>query len=260
MNDDRASDFEVVGFDGTPFVECGRSLPVVRRKADGMHAVLRLSTRGSPSAWHSAEEADEFAAAGRWTRLSAPLELPRPHAAGSGGPLDRRPMVVYAARTFLDAAGLVEWPTRVRDEAFAWRPLDPDRDSVRASAGFDDTVVGLMDEWASALLDRFDENFRRGSHLEPLHRIADFALCAAESRPLRWKAYTRLAIAQKPDVVRPTFDRFIKPEFPGATWENLMNDIQDLGDVLKRPVPPAATKEKLKGIANLGPIDLKLVG
>ncbi len=259
MNHLDADDLDVVGFNGTP-IECGRSFPVVRRKSDGMQAVLKLSARGAPLSWVHAEEAAEFAAAGRWTRLLTPLELPRPGNANPEGSLDRQPMVVYAARSFLDAAGLIQWPTRVRDEAFEWRPLDPDRDSVRASAGFDDTVVGLMDEWAGALLDRFDENFRRGSHLEPLHRIADFALCAAESRPLRWKAYTRLAIAQKPDVVRPTFDRFIKPEFPGATWEKLMNDIQDLGDVLKRPVPPAATKEKLKGIANVGPIDLKLVG
>jgi hypothetical protein len=46
---------------GAPLVQCGRALPVVRRKSDSMHCVLRLSEKDAAIAWHDEDEAVSFA-------------------------------------------------------------------------------------------------------------------------------------------------------------------------------------------------------
>ena len=55
----KASEIEIVGFNGVPLVESGRSLPVARRKSDGEFCVLDLS-RGSIN-WYGPDEAAGFA-------------------------------------------------------------------------------------------------------------------------------------------------------------------------------------------------------
>jgi hypothetical protein len=42
-----ADELKIVGFNGAPPVECGRSLPVVRRGSDGMYCVLDLARGGA---------------------------------------------------------------------------------------------------------------------------------------------------------------------------------------------------------------------
>ena len=55
-----AGDLEIVGFNGAPLVECGRSLPVVRRTSDGTYCVLDLARGGAVPSCHSQDEANAF--------------------------------------------------------------------------------------------------------------------------------------------------------------------------------------------------------
>ncbi len=61
MNDRRDEELEIVGFNGSPLVECGRALPVVRRPSDGMYCVLQSLPTDSPQSWHTEEEAAAYA-------------------------------------------------------------------------------------------------------------------------------------------------------------------------------------------------------
>jgi hypothetical protein len=47
MNEIGNADLEIVGFNGSPVVECGRALAVARRKADEMHCVLGSAADGA---------------------------------------------------------------------------------------------------------------------------------------------------------------------------------------------------------------------
>jgi hypothetical protein len=89
--------------------------------------------------------------------------------------------------------------------------------------------------------------YRIGRDRQYLMRIADFALCAARSRDLRWRAYTYFATVQESDRVKGTFDTFIQREFPDASWEDFLKAASDLGTwlghaapVVSRPGPPSS--------------------
>ena len=72
-----STELEIVGFDGKPLVECGRALPVARRKADGKHYVIGLTDGLEYLQWYPQEVADEFANEQRWTLFGSPLNLPK---------------------------------------------------------------------------------------------------------------------------------------------------------------------------------------
>ena len=261
-----ADQLEIVGFRGAPLVECSRAMPVARRKSDRMHCVLNSVEDDAALSWHDEEEAAEFARAGRWTPLREPLPLPRSCVSVPDLRLLRQPMVFFAARSFLDAAGVVTWPTRFRDEVFVWRPLEPNGDSIQAACGSAEVVEALLDHWAGALKERFDAMRRHGRDQTSLKRIADFMLCAARNRPLRWQAYLRYAMVQEPEKVQRTFDAFTHREFPDASWQTYLDEIKNLDQVLKsvpvaEPGPVltssrAVTLSKLCGIGNRQPEDV----
>lgn len=266
MNGLRSDDLEIAGFNGSPLVECDYTLPVARRKSDGMYCVLESVEASATLAWHHEGEAAEFARAGRWTRLREPLSFPRSCLSERDGRLVREPTVVYAAHVVLEEAGRLEWPTAFRGELFLWRRLEGYDDSMQAACGSAETVEALLDEWATGLEQRFNVMYHEGRDMDSLKRVADFMLCAAVSRPIRWQAYLRYAMAQKPDRVRPTFDAFTRNEFPNVSWEGFLDHFKSLREVLKArsvysPQSSAssstvATRVKLRGIANQPPINV----
>jgi hypothetical protein len=217
-----AADLEVVGMNGAPLVQCGSTLPVVQRKSDGMHCVLRLSDGDEPLAWHEQSEADQLADAGRWTPFDHPLYLPQSCQSAQGGTVSRQPMIVYADEAMLDAADRLPRPPLLAGEYMIWRTLRGNRPEIQAACAAEETVASLLNDWARALLKRFDAMHRLGRDETYLRHIADLALCAASERPLRWKLYQRYAMAQEHDRVRRTFDTFISREFPDVTWEDFI--------------------------------------
>jgi hypothetical protein len=268
MNAIRNGDVEIVGFNGAPAVECGRALAVARRKSDGMHCVLKSAEDAAGFSWYDEEEAAAFAKARRWTKLREPLPLHRSSVSSPDGRVALQPMVVFAARAFLDTAGQVAWPSVFRHEILLWRGLEQGHDSIRASCASAGTVESLLDDWAVGLKERYNAMYHQGREQASLKRVADFMLCSARSRPLRWQAYLRYAMVQDPDRVRQTFDAFTKNEFPDVPWEAYLDQIRSMGDVLKAvPVMqshPAAqsssslARGKLGGIGRRPPLDVQL--
>ncbi len=257
-------ELEIVGFNGAPLVECGRSLPVARRKADRMHCVLELRPGGPPPAWYAEEEAAAYAADQRWTMLEKPLLLPRSCQARNDG-LTVQPMVVFADDGLLDYADRITHCELWENEYLMWRQLKDHPASVRAACASAEAVESLLDDWAAALIKRFDATFRLSQDREYLRRIADYALSAARSRTLRWRAHLRYATAQDRDCVRRTFDRVIGREFPAASWDDFIREVGnfvDAANALPAPAPaPAASsssgataRSNIRGIATASPV------
>jgi hypothetical protein len=267
MNDLRRDELKIVGFNGTPLVECGRALPVARRSSDGMHCVLQLPADGAPLAWYAENEAAAYTKAGRWTVFASPVLVPRACFSESGGHVVRQPMVIFADEAMLDTADRLPHRHLYRDEYLIWRRLNGHPDTTQAACGSAETVEQLLDDWALGLLKRFDAMYHLGRDPAYLKRIADFALCAAKSRPLRWRSYLRYASVQDADRVRRTFESFIHREFPNVTWDAFLNEVKSLCDVLQA-VPrveaqpaasssPATALPKLRDIAAARPLGLE---
>jgi hypothetical protein len=270
MNNTAADDLEIVGFNGRPAVACGRALPVGRRETDGMYCVLHLRKDGGSPAWYGAEEADGYRANGQWTMFASPLFVPGSCRDETRQRLVRQPMVVYADEGMLDTADRLPRPPLPSGEYLIWRNLAGHADSIQAACGSDETIEKLLDNWGAALIERFDAMYRLGREPDYLKRIADFGLCAAKNRPLRWKCYLRYATAQAtqaPDHVRRTFDTFTHREFPDVPWQDFIDQLSSLCDVLgavpARPVPatptrsqPATALPKVHDITAVKPIQI----
>jgi len=259
-------DLEIVGFNGAPLVECGRALPIARRKSDGMHCVLELRQDGSPPNWHGEQEAADYADAQRWTLFETPVFVPRSCCLDTKECPPRQPMVVFADETMLDTADRLPRPPMPGDDYLIWRRLKGYSDRVRAACGSAETVEPLLNDWACALLKRFDAMYSLGRDCEYLKRIADFALCAAKERSLRWRSYLRYATAQEADRVRSTFEKFTRREFPDVGWEAFVTELECLRDVLRAipartpdppspPSHPSTALPKMRGIAAARPIE-----
>jgi hypothetical protein len=267
MNDVRHDDFEIVGFNGRPLVECGRALPVVRRQSDGLYCILQVLPEGASAAWLSEDEASTYAKSGRWTKFASPILLGQTCFSESDGRLVGQPMVVYADERLLDTADRLPRPDSYHSERLYWRRLSDHDDAIQAACGSAATIEKLMDEWASGLSKRFDAMYHLRRDPVYLKRIADFALCSARSRMLRWKAYLRYASVQDPDRVQRTFETFTHREFPDVAWEVFLNEVKGLCDVLQAvprmetptapPSSPATVLPKVRGIAAVSPIHLE---
>src|SRR5687768_12592326 len=99
-----ADDLEIVGFNGTPLVECGRALPVVRRKSSDRFFKLSVQSGGTPALECDRRQLQSFSNEGRLTLLARPIPLPIVLTAGLGS-ASRQPMVLWVSQGLLDAAG-----------------------------------------------------------------------------------------------------------------------------------------------------------
>ena len=226
-----SSELEIVGFNGKPLVECGRALPVARRKADGQHCVLDLTNGPENLQWYPQEVGYQFANEHRWTLFGSPLNLPK-KCFDETQSFVERPMVVYTNQRLLDYADRQFLPEMWNKEYLIWKKLTSSHDDYQATCGTSSCIETLMNDWANGLLKRFDAMLRIGRDNEYLLRVADFALCAAIDRPVRWEAYLRYSLAQKPDKVRRTFNSLIGREFKDVTWEDFIENRHKLSDVL----------------------------
>ncbi|MDA1051264.1 MAG: hypothetical protein O3C40_12400 [Planctomycetota bacterium] len=259
MKELSAIDLEIVGFNGAPLVECGRALPIARRKSDGTHAVLDLSDGVARLNWHSEGEAAALLANGRWTKLEKSVFVPQSCCEGAGQFVNQ-PMVIYADESMLDTADRLPRPPMPSGEYMIWRRLQSHPETVQAACGSAETVEKLLDDWGAALLKRFDAMYRIGRDDEYLKRIADFALCAARNKDLRWRAYSYFATVRESVRMRDTFATFIQREFPAANLEDFMNMAADLkawlghvAPLASQPGPPSSEPSsalpKVRGMA-----------
>jgi len=257
-----SSDLEIVGLNGVPSVECGRSLPVVRRESDGMYSVLKTVTDPAALSWYDEEDAAAFAESKRWTKLREPLPFRASYVSGEDGPLIRQPMMIHVAIELLAAAGLSARPETHSGESLLWNPLEQQDDEIRAACCSADCVEALLDAWGACLKKRFDEAYLLKTEKASLKRITDYMLCAARSRTLRWQAYLRHALAQQPEGVEQTFKFFTKNEFPDVSWDRFLEEIKVLGKVLAgmppaTSSPPITARAKLRDIATRPPIPVQ---
>lgn len=252
MNHLDANEIEIVGFNGEPLVECGRALPIARRKEEGNHCVLDLSRGPGTIIWHTENEARSFAQARRWTKLVRPVTVPS--ACVESGAIVAQPMVVFENEALLDVANRVPRPDRYDHEYLMWRNLIGWNISYFAACVSNSAVEAILDDWAEGLLQRFDAMIGMNRDRADLKRIADFALCAARAPILRWKSYLRYAATQEPDRLKQTFERFVSPEYPQVTWEDFTRAVRELRAsseaVLPFPPPPRTNPSH-------GPCDLR---
>ena len=257
-----AWNLDVAGLNGSPSVECGRALPIVRRKSDGLYAVFKTVVDPAALAWQSEEEAIAFADAKRWARLQQPIPIPASCVSQDAGQVIRQPMMIHVDSRLLTAAALGARPESYRGEPLQWGTVEGYPDDLSAACGSAENVEALLDQWGTRLKERFDELFGRTSQKESLKSIVNSMLCAARSRRLRWQAYLRLALVQSPETVEQTFRYFTKNEFPDVPWGAFLDQRKALGDVLtKTPSPTssslASARSKLQGIANRRPIPVQ---
>jgi hypothetical protein len=159
----------------------------------------------------------------------------------------------------------VPHPHLWQGEYLIWRRLKDYPASIQAACGSASNMETLLDNWAAGLLNRFDAMFRVVPDRTYLKRIADFALCAAKARSLRWKSYVRYALSQEPDRIRRTFDSFTHPEFPDVSWDAFLGVVKELREVLgviavATPAPAASSSvataaPKVRNIAAVQPIN-----
>ncbi len=266
MNSVKASEIEIVGFNGAPLVECGRSLPIAKRKSDGQHCVLDLNRGTDALVWHSQEEAASFAKARQWTELVRSVPVPNACVETSTGAITTQPMVIFENEMLLDVANRVPRPDHHDAQYLMWQALKGADSGNFAACASGPAVEAILDDWAEGLLKRFDSMIGMSRDRVDLKRIADFALCAARSRNLRWKAFLRYAATQEPGQVKRTFDRFTRAEFPNVSWDNFISERKTLQAVWdSQPVCPPVSQvsahcnsaaPKLAGIANEKPLEL----
>lgn len=266
MNTLQASEIEIVGFNGEPLVECGRSLPIAKRKSDGWHCVLDLSRGTDAIIWHSDKEAASFAKARQWTELARSVPVPNTCIETSTGTVTSQPMVIFENDVLLDVANRVPRPDLQAGQYLIWRTLKSASAGYFAACASGFAVEAILDDWAEGLLKRFDAMIGMSRDRADLKRIADFALCAARSRNLRWKSYVRYAATQEPDQLKRTFERFVLPEFPQVTWDGFINELKTLRsswDAVAVFPPPTRTNQShgltrcdLRGIATERPLIL----
>ncbi len=176
-------------------------------------------------------------------------------------------MVFFAEERMLDTADRLPRPEYCHDHRLIWRRLAGYPETLQAACGSSEAVEQLLDDWAQGLLRRFDALYHLGREPGYLKRIADFALCAARSRTLRWRAYLRYASVQEADRVRRMFKSFAHREFPGTSWEAFLEEVKSVCDGLgavprresqpARPSSAASALPQIRGIAGAAPTRLE---
>ena len=230
-----AGSVEVIGLNGATLVACGTSLPIVRRKSDGL--ICRLVV-GTVPQWLPESEFDRYLSEGRVSRLESAVPL---LSSGGDGPPDQ-PLVLFANTDVLKAAGVAlpsDWP----GAADTWTTVLGEAVTTWATCLPGNLAKQWLNDWASRLRDKIDDALARPrTDVEPgrstLLQWADLGLCAATAKPLRWQLYLRYGAAMEPDRVRRTFDTFVQREFPKCSWEFYLKEMTDLTDVVRAQPRP----------------------
>ena len=252
-------DIEVIGLNGSTLVECGTSLPIARRRCDGMICSFVIGT--VPLQWLPGAEFDRLIDEGRVCPFESPIPLPSP-AVGADAV---QPLVVYLNEQFVTTGGLV-LPSTWQETSCVWTRLRGEPVETWATCLPEHLAKGMLDDWAERLLVQLDRGIAdtaTGSNTAKLLRLADLGLCAATNQLLRWRLYLRYGAAMEPDRVRRTFDSFIQREFPTCTWKFYLKELKDCRAVLlTRPrMPPVNdVRHKLGGIAGIRRDEISLVG
>src|SRR5712691_10015138 len=185
-----ADDLEIVGFNGVPRVECGRALPVVRRKATDRFFKLSVRPGAAPPQECDRQQLEAFSREGRLTLFAHPLPLPRELNVGAGDAF-RQPMVLYVSQSFLDAAECSR-PEQHEGELLTWQQLPGCQPVAWVACASEVVVEHLLDLWARRLLQGADDFLaqEKGAWERAL-RMADLGLCAAVDPALRWRLFIR---------------------------------------------------------------------
>ena len=236
-------DLEIVGFNGAPLVECGRALPVARRKSTDRFFKLSVQREAAPPLESDRHQIEAFSKEGRLTLFQHPLPLPSGLAAESGD-ADRQLMILWVTQSFLDTAGCSR-PDEHKGEVFVWQQLPEREPAFWVACASDAAVEQLLNFWASQLLLRADDLLAQSQQdwARPL-RAADLGLCAAVNRTLRWRLWIRyaasLAWSPEPERVRRAFDNFVRVEFPRCSWEDFSREHASLSETLNARGPRRA--------------------
>ncbi len=256
MSELKADLIEIIGMNGVPAVECGRSLPIARRKADGFTCVLEISE--TVQQWESPERSQEYLGDGRWTSFKTPLPVPKSCVDQSNGVVSVQPMALFENDMLLDFAARRPRYDQFDGEYLQWRALLGPKEGYWGTCASEGVVERILNDWSKGLIQRFDSVHAQLDR-DDLRPVADFALCAARSKELRWQAYLRYALCLPADRLNRTFKRFIQPEFPKLTWESFSEELSRFRDSLNLVFPPAisavpveaATTQKSKKLGRL---------
>ena len=140
------NDLEVIGFNGTLRVECGRDLAIVHQLSTDRY--YRLVDGVMPPA-HTLAEIEAFESQGRLTRLPHPINLsPTPPFRRAG---KRLVEVVWYKDSFLAVLGISE-PLRYHGELLGWQSVSGGH--YRAACASGALVPNLLNVWGRSLLDQ----------------------------------------------------------------------------------------------------------
>jgi hypothetical protein len=246
-------DLEVIGFNGTPRVECGRDLAIVHQLSSDHYYRLDGS---APFVYHSAEEIAAFEQQGRLTRF--PHSIPLSQIAPFYRVGIRMAEVVWVRDSLLKQLGVSD-PQKYPGVLHNWQLLNS---SCRATCASGSGSRGLLNLWGRELL-RQSDNFRTVAASDKwveVKRLSDLGLCASIDPRLRFEHYRRYTAAQQmisgSAHARRTFDYLVKPEFKDVSWSNFEFSINDL---IRERRQEMSIQEKWKGIAQVRP-GLVMVG
>lgn len=217
---DRKELYELIGMEGNLAVECGRTAPVIRRKADNMFA--KVLSDGTISTWHDPILLVDHVQMQRTTRFVEPQPLPESVVSLDGNEL--MPMtMVYVTQLFMTVTGMhCTENSYVGSNPVMWYPLEEEGWAACLAC---EAATTLLDEWAGRIKVQLDNAIKAGNDAEWIKSLSDVGLCAAVSPQERWNLYIRHGVALSQQYLKGIFDTFIRHEFPTAVWANFVQEV-----------------------------------
>jgi hypothetical protein len=222
---------EIVGFEGTPLVECEMVLPVGRVvvddvffKFEGRHsnAFRAEGIDRNKIVFYSREEIQSLVEEGRVTILRETFAAMR------------TPLIAYVYDEFLQAA-----ESRLPDSI----PNQRLSEHIRVLCGRADALEHLLDEWATRLMDNSTamlEGYFHEAQLEfsvEAERLTDLALCAATDVTLRARIYLRAGVAimlsAQPERLDNLYEFSIRQQFPDWSWTSFKERLKRMVEILR---------------------------
>jgi len=246
------TEFEVVGFDSTPKIECGRSLPLLRNLTTNSFS-MGTNQLHNPS--HelaiSEEEIKSWLAEGRITMLPKPL------------PAFQHAIIVYAREDMLRLGNGLTLPKRIGNHRLQWQRLLEHDPRTWTTLVPESLSITLLDLWGlhfrdltTMLLERFlleqDEAFRAQAET-----TAEIARGAAMNVRLRCEIFVRHGLAilhsNTPERIETVFNIIVRREYPQWNHDDYLSLVRELGELLRArrqlhslPKSPAATLSTTK--------------